>query len=262
MNSRKSPKSSKSSSKSSSSSKRPITYKEYFSKLKNAFDMKSLKKINKKCICDNNESIITRETYEKNGEYVPLIYDSIWICFPFEEIFFDLYDLMKKEKLIYIPNPLNYNQNMSDQNLNIVLEIDNNFYDNKISKLLEKNMKSINIFDFLSKDDIYFLIEQYNRTKINPRDDLPVNLFIHWYNEIDRQELKLSVYKFNVKSYEKSGVIDFGVLLDKYIKNPLGDCSKDIKLALKNFLEYIYKKTNTSLNELDTIGEEDEENVI
>jgi hypothetical protein len=114
----------------------PLTYAQYYNKLYNIFNKTKLKKLNKKCICSNNESIITTALYKKNGNYIPLYYDSTWVCFPFDEIFIDLYDLIKNEKLIYMPDPMDYKENMNEPNLNIVMLIDNRFYGNKISKLL------------------------------------------------------------------------------------------------------------------------------
>jgi len=241
-----SPKSRKKRSRSNSPSK-PLTYTQYYNKLYNIFDISELKKLNKKCICSNNESVITTELYEKNGEYIPLYYDSIWVCFPFDEIFINLYDLIKNEKLIYIPEPMDYKENMNKQNTDIILLFDNRFFKNKISKLLKKNSESMeNIIDAID-NDISKLLELY---EINKSDsNLAVNLFIHWYNDsID--EIKNAVYNFKIKSYDGKP-IKFGLLLDKYIDNPMVDCSKDIKLALKNFLDYINKENKKELEKID-----------
>ena len=248
--------SSRSRSGSSKSIKRPLKYKEYYNKLKDVSDKKQLRKLNKKCICSNNESLISTEFYEKNGNYIPLIYNSIWLCFPFDEIFEDLYNLIKNEKLIYIPDPINYKENMSDENINIVLLIDNKFYKDKISILINKNFKYIKSEYNIFEDDEYIfeLLEIYKINKSDP--NLAVNLFIHWYNDINDVVLKKFIYNFKIKSYDGKP-INFGILLNKYINNPLIDCSKDIKLALKSFLDYIYKEKNKK--QLKKIEEEEEE---
>ena len=62
--------------------------------------------------------------------------------------------------------------------------------------------------------------------------------------------LKNSIYNFKVKSYD-GNPIKLGLLLDKYINNPMIDCSKDIKLALKNFLDYIFNETKKQLEKID-----------
>ena len=80
-----------------------------------------------------------------------------------------------------------------------------------------------------------------------------MNLFIHWYHDIDDSTLKKSIYNFKVKSYD-GNPIKFGLLLDKYIRDAMRDCSKDIQLALKNFLDYIFKETK---KELEKIEEDD-----
>jgi hypothetical protein len=133
--------------------------------------------------------------------------------------------------------------------------IDNRFYGNKLTKLLKKNLENVeNIIDIISEEGIYELLELY---EVNKSDsNLAVNLFIHWYNDIDEESmlLKNSIYNFKVKSYDGKP-INFGLLLDKYINNPMIDCSKDIKLALKNFLDYIYKENKKELEKI----EEDEE---
>ena len=231
-----------------------MNYKEYYIKLNTIFDKTKLKKLNKKCICSNNESLITTESYEKNGNYIPLMYNSVWICFQFDEIFTDLYNLIRNEKLIYIPDPLNYKENMSNENTNIVLLIDNRFYEDKIVKLLNKNIESMktesNIIDNVSE-----ILELYDINKSDP--NLAVNLFIHWYNDINDSVLKKSIYNFKVKSYDGKP-IKFGILLDKYINNPFIDCSKDIKLALKNFLDYIYNETKKQTLEKIEEDENDE----
>jgi len=246
------PRSSKSRSSKSSKSSRStlLNYKEYYNKLNTIFDKTKLKKLNKKCICSNDESIITTEFYEKNGNYIPLIYNSIWICFQFDEIFTDLYNLIRNEKLIYIPDPLNYKENMSNENTNIVLLIDNRFYEDKIAKLLNKNIENMKT-DSNILDNVSEILELYDINKSDP--NLAVNLFIHWYNDIYDSVLKKSIYNFKVKSYDGKP-IKFGILLDKYINNPFIDCSKDIKLALKNFLDYIFNENKKTLEKI----EEDE----
>jgi hypothetical protein len=239
----------------SSSPKSPINYEEYYTKLLNINHKAKLKKLNKKCLCSNNELVLTTELYEKNGNYIPLYYNSSWICFSFDEIFTDLYNLIKNEKLFYIPDPINYKENMSQPNVDIVMLIDNRFYGNKLTKLLKKNLENVeNIIDIISEEGIYELLELY---EVNKSDsNLAVNLFIHWYNDIDEESmlLKNSIYNFKVKSYDGKP-INFGLLLDKYINNPMIDCSKDIKLALKNFLDYIYKENKKELEKI----EEDED---
>ena len=236
----------------SSSPKSPITYEDYYNQLINIYDKTKLIKLNKKCICSNNDSVITTEPYEKNGEYIPLYYGSTLICFPFDEIFVNLYNLIKNEKLIYMPEPLDYKENMDKQNTDIIMLIDNRFYGNKLSKLLKKNSESIgNIFDIINEEGIAELLKLY--TLNNSDSNLAVNLFIHWYNEIHDERLKNLIYNFNVKSYDGKP-IKFGLLLYKYINNPMIDCSKDIKLALKNFLYYIYIETRKELEKI----EEDE----
>jgi hypothetical protein len=253
---RSSPRSRKSRSRSTSRSpspKKPLTYEQYYNKLIKVFNKTELIKLNKKCICSNNESVITTEIYEKNGDYIPLYYGSTLICFPFDEIFTDLYDLIKNEKLIYIPDPLDYKENMDKQNSDIIMLIDNRFYGNKISKLLKKNSESVeNIFDIIDEEGIAELLELYKTYKSD--SNLAVNLFIHWYNEIDEESLKDSIFNFKVKSYDGKP-IQLGLLLDKYISNPMIDCSKDIKLALKNFLDYVFNETK---KELEKIEEEDD----
>lgn len=258
MISSRSPRSRKSRSRSRSRSpKKPLTYEQYYNKLINVFNKTELIKLNKKCICSNNESVITTELYEKNGDYVPLYYGSTLICFPFDEIFTDLYDLIKSDKLIYIPDPLDYKENMDKQNSDIVMLIDNRFFNNKISKLLKKNSESVeNIFDIINEEGISELLKLYTLNKSD--SNLAVNLFIHWYNEIDEESLKDSIYNFKVKSYDGKP-IKFGLLLDKYIRDAMIDCSKDIKLALKNFLDYIFTETKKRLEKIEEDDEEEDD---
>lgn len=238
------------------SPKSPLTYEQYYTKLINIHNKTKLNNLNKKCLCSNNELIIQAESYEKNGDYIPLYYNSSWICFSFDEIFTDLYNLIKNDKLFYIPDPINYTENMDEQNTDIVMLIDKRFFDDKISKLLEKNSESVEkFFVILSEEDIAKLLELYKKNKLKKDIDLVVNLFIYWYHDIDNSILKKSIYNFKVKSYDGKP-IKFGLMLDKYISDPRGDCSKDIKLALTNFLDYIFKETKKEL--LEIIEEEDE----
>lgn len=180
-----------------------------------------------------------------------MYYNSYWICFSFDEIFIDLYNLIKNEKLFYIPDPINYKENMNQPNVDIVMLLDNRFYGNKLSKLLKKNLDNVeNIIDIISEEGISELLELYKLIKTD--SNLCINLFIHWYNDIDEESLLLknSIYNFKAKSYDGKP-IKFGLLLDKYINNPMIDCSKDIKLALKNFLDYIYTETKKQLEKID-----------
>ena len=81
-------------------------------------------------------------------------------------VFTELYNLIKNEKLFYIPDPINYKENMSESNVNIVMLIDNRFYDNKLSELLKKNSESTgNIFDIISEEEIAELLELYKTNK-------------------------------------------------------------------------------------------------
>ena len=54
-----------------------------------------------------------------------------------------------------------------------------------------------------------------------------MNLFIHWYHDIDDSTLKKSIYNFKVKSYD-GNPIKFGLLLDKYIRDAMRDCTNNI----------------------------------
>jgi hypothetical protein len=260
----KSPKSSKSpkslkSSKSSKSSKSPKikSYNDYYSKLNKINTAQDLIKLNKCCLCNNDTFLLTQEPYDKiNGQYIPLYYQEKWVCFSFNEIFDLLYNNIVKNGFKYIPDPIHIYDDMSKENVKIISIFDKIFNNNKIKKALENNIKNDDIFRILETNDLIVLFNIYDRLKEDK--NLAVNLFIFWYNDIKPSKLSFSIENFIVKSYD-GNKIRFGLLLDKYINDPFSDCSKDIQLAVKSFLEFIRKEFTQKSKQLSPVLEQDEE---
>ena len=226
----------------------------YYKKILNINNVEELEKVNNDCInCNNDLYLLTQDVYDKKlDKYIPLYYDELWFCFSFEEIFDIIYDQIKINNLIHIPDPLNMLQNISEYNEKIVLLFDKKFFNNKLKKLLESNRKKINLNTYLTTESKRELSQIKNDIQTK---DIEISFFnfMIWYNNLSDYTLKSFIDNFLVSIDGKQ--IKFKILIDKYQNNPRGDCIKDFKIALLSLLNTIeIKKSNIEM----IIEEEDD----
>lgn len=117
----------------------------YIQMFRQISDKKQLKTLNNSIKCNNDNLIFTQEAYSKQeNDIIPIFYDSnVWMCFTFKEIFEDLYNLIKANKLPFIPDPLFPQKTLDAEKSNLILEFDKKFNGGSIKKLLESNTSVI-----------------------------------------------------------------------------------------------------------------------
>lgn len=228
------------------------SYTIYYKQLLKIKSLQELIILNTKCIiCNNDKFIISNDDYDcLSGEFIPLYYNNTWICFSFDEIFDLLYQAIIRNKLQYIPNPFMFSEKLDIQNVNIILFIDRLFYNNKMLHAIKT--QKINIIDLLTDMDIQELTDIKNTLNIDT--DFGISKFFFWYNEIKSDKILLhEIDNIKVHTYDRSD-LKFKLIIDKYKKNPTIDCSKDLKIAIKSFLNKIVEEQH-----LEIIEEDDDE---
>lgn len=221
----------------------------YLELLKEISTKDQLKRLNNMIRCDNEKLTYTQEAYsQQENDVIPLFYkNNVWVCFTFEEIFDNLYSIMKSNKLPIIPDPLFPQKKLDPENMDIILYFDKKFNNSLIAKLVKDNSpkkctfqevkspynfrdtlfkKNETKHDKITNENLEILKRFSEQLKKKQNIEIVIFSLMQWLDSLEKQKDSIENYKIYVEGRYTT------------FKNVLGSC-KSVDVCISSLITAI-----------------------